>query len=445
MGEIRDIMTASKVCEKNGISFFCIRSEKFKTISLNIYFATGLKKRETTCNALIPHILKRGCRNYPTQQELSMRLEELYGMEMSVSVDKKGENQLIHFHVDFVSDRFTVDKTKLFDEAGNLLLEVLTQPILKNGNFKSDYFNQEKENLIQRIRGRVNNKMSYAIQRCMEEMCKGEPFAIYEDGDEESARDITESELMDIYRKLLGKYPVFVYVSGDIGEDELKRFIDKFDSIERCDTYPLVKSSVNKKRDEPLRVEEPMDVNQGKLCLGFRTQIEANSSDYFPLAIYNGILGGGVQSKLFQNVREKESLAYSAFSLLEKYKGLLMSCSGIEIANREKAERIILEQIKAINSGDISETEMRATKKIFETGLKIMQDSQEGMVDFYLSQHIAGMHEDVDEFYKKLMSVNKEDVIRVSKMISLDTIYFLTSLQGEKTKRSGDTNEDSGI
>jgi predicted Zn-dependent peptidase len=135
-----------------------------------------------------------------------------------------------------------------------------------------------------------------------------------------------------------------------------------------------------------------------------------------------------VHSKLFKNVREKESLAYSAFSLLERYKGLLVACSGIEIADREKAEKIILDQIKAINSGDISETEMEATKKSFETGLKIMQDSQEGIVDFYLSQHISGINESIDEFYNKLMSVKKDDVIKMSEMITLDTTYFLTSL-----------------
>jgi predicted Zn-dependent peptidase len=428
MGNEKDIMTVNKVCEKNGISFYYIHSDKFKTISLNVIFATALKKKLATCNALIPHILKRGCRSYPTQQELAIRLEELYGMSLNGSVDKKGENQLIRFHVGFVSGRYTADRTKLFDEAGDLLLEVLTQPVLENGSFKKDYIEQERENLIQRIRSRVNNKMSYSMHRCLEEMCKGEPFEVYEDGDEENAKAITASELMDGYQELLKKYPVFVYISGDVSEDEMKRFIDKFDSIERENIQPLTEPSFNKKRDEPLRIEEPMDVSQGKLCLGFRTHIKANSPDYFPLAIYNGILGGGVHSKLFKNVREKESLAYSAFSLLERYKGLLVACSGIEIADREKTEKIILDQIKAINSGDISETEMEATKKSFETGLKIMQDGQEGIVDFYLSQHISGINESIDEFYNKLISVKKDDVIKMSEMITLDTTYFLTSL-----------------
>jgi len=441
----KDIMTAKKVSEKNGISFFYIRSEKFKTISLNVIFATGLEKKRGTLNALIPHILKRGCERYPTQKDLAIKLEELYGTDMGVSVDKKGEYQLIRFRTGFVSDRFTADRTRLFEEAGDLLLEVITRPVLENGSFKAEYIEQERENLIQRIRSRVNDKMRYALHRCMEEMCKGEPFEVYEDGDEETARAITVTELMDAYNDILKKYPAFVFVSGDVREEDLNRFIDKFDSLERQDIEPLKKPLVNKRRDEPLRIEEPMDVSQGKLCIGIKTQIEADSPEYFPLAIYNGILGGGVHSKLFRNVREKESLAYSAFSMLEKYKGLLVACSGIEIKNREKAEKIILDQIEAINKGDISDTELESTRKHFDTGLKIMQDSQEGVVDFYLSQHLAGIDQNISEFYKKLMSVSKEDVIRVSEKIKPDTTYFLTSLQGEKAERRGDTNENSGI
>lgn len=440
-----DSMYPEKIIEKNGITFFRIKSEKFKTNSLDIFFVTQLKERKATCNALAAYILKRGSGNYPTQRDLALKLEEMYGSGMNISVQKKGENQLIHFNIGFVSDRFTTDKTRLFDEAGNLLLEVLTNPILEDGKFKREYYEQERENLIQRIRSRVNNKMSYAMHRCLEEMCKGEPYAIYEDGSEEEVKEITVEEIMSGYNELLKTYPAFVYVSGNFSDEELHKLIDKFDIIERQDIQPLLNPDVRKRKAEPLRVEEPMDVSQGKLCLGFRTQIPADSPDYYPLAVYNGILGGGVQSKLFQNVREKESLAYSTFSLLEKYKGLLVACCGIEISNREKAEKIMLDQFRAIENGDITDDEMEATKKSFETGLKSMQDSQGAMVDFYLSQYLSGVNENLNEFLNKLMSVSKEDIIRVSRMISPDTVYFLTSLKESDTERSAEANENNGI
>lgn len=419
-----------KLDQKDGISFFHVKSDKFKTVRIDIFILDPLNKERAAQNALIPYVLKRGCRRYPTQQELALRLEELYGAGIDVAVYKKGEYQIIHLNAGFVSDKFTVNRTKLFEEVGGLLLEVLTTPATENGMFNKNYFEQERENLIQRILSRVNNKMYYALQRCMEEMCSDEPFAVYEDGDEDSAKALTLDSLMTRYKKLLSHSPIYVYISGDVDDNELKKFIEKFE-IERKEIITLPPIQVKKEISQVRRVEEPMDVSQGKLCIGYRTQIEANSPEYYPLVIYNGILGGGVQSKLFQNVREKESLAYSTFSRLEKFKGLLVACSGIEISAREKAERIIMDQFKAIENGDISDYEMEATKRSFETGLKSMQDSQGGMVDFYLSQHLSGEKHSVDSFIEKLMSVTKDDVVSVSKRITQDTVYFLTSLSGE--------------
>ncbi|WP_252891285.1 EF-P 5-aminopentanol modification-associated protein YfmF [Thermoclostridium stercorarium] len=288
----------------------------------------------------MPYILRRGCRRYPTQQDLALRLEELYGAGVNVAVHKKGEYQIIQLSARFVSDRFTVNGANLFEEVGALLLDILTDPVTENGAFSKEYFEQERENLIQRIRSRVNNKMYYAMQRCMEEMCAGEPFAVNDDGDEERAKTLTNEALFEHYRGLLTHNPVYVYISGNINDHELERYIRKFEVIERNNLISLPSIQVKKEVGELRRIEEPMDVSQGKLCIGFRTQIEANSPEYYPLVIYNGILGGGVHSKLFQNVREKASLAYSAFSTIEKFKGLLVAVCGIEISNRDRLREL---------------------------------------------------------------------------------------------------------
>lgn len=429
----RESVSAVKVYEKNGISFFHIQSEKFKTVRVDIFFIEPLNKDKAVCNAIIPFLLKRGSERYPDQQKLAMRLEELYGAGLGAAVMKKGENQIIHFSADFVSDQYTVGKTKLFDEIGSLVIEIITKPVLEDGLFNNNYFEQEKGNLIQRIKSRVNDKMHYSLQRCMEEMCKGEPFAVYEDGDEEGAKALTREKVMEDYVTLLRESPVYVYISGNVNNNEIKTFVNKFDSLQRSNIRSIVVPQIKKDITEVKRIEEPMDISQGKLCLGFRTQTEANSPDYYPLAIYNGILGGGVQSKLFQNVREKESMAYFAFSRLEKFKGLMVVCSGIDISNREKAENVIMEQLKAIENGDISDFEMDATKKTFETGIKSMQDNQGAMVDFFLSQHISNVNEGIDTFLDRLLEVEKQDIEKISERITPDTVYFLTSLSEENS------------
>ncbi|NLN64020.1 MAG: insulinase family protein [Clostridiaceae bacterium] len=440
MRNSKNRVAVSKLHEKNGISFYAVQSDKFKTIQLDIFLIHPLQKEAVSENALFPYVLRRGCSRYATQLELALRLEELYGAGISAAVHKKGENQIIHLNSGFVADQFTSGNTNLFDEAGSLLLEVLTRPVLEEGLFRRDYFDQEKTNLIQRIQSRVNDKMHYALRRCLEEMCAGEPYAIYEDGDEEGAGTITLEGLMARYRKTLAESPMVVFISGNVNDKDTGRFIDKFSGLERDCNKSFYKSQVTKDVAKVRRIEEPMDVSQGQLCLGFRTQVEAGSPDYFPLAIYNSILGGGVQSKLFQNVREKESLAYYIFSRLEKFKGLLVACGGIDIKNKEKAEKIILEQMEAIRHGNISDLEIEAAKKSIETGTKSMQDSQGGMIDFYLSQLLAGDDDDIESFLDKLMKVEKEDVVRISEKITPDTVYFLTSLSGESTGE-GSRNE----
>jgi len=172
-------------------------------------------------------------------------------------------------------------------------------------------------------------------------------------------------------------------------------------------------------------VDESMDVNQGKLCLGFRTNVQPGSLDYFPLVVYNGLLGGDIHSKLFQNVREKASLAYYASSVLEKFKGLMVIMSGIEAENRQKAEEIILKQFEDMKRGDFRKEELEATHKSLETGLKSMQDSQGAIVDFFLSQHITDGGEDFESMNEKIRAVTMEDVVHVANGIKLDTIYFL--------------------
>lgn len=432
----KNMVVASKLLDKDGISFYSVQSDKFKTVRIDIFMIHPLQKETVSFNALFPFVLRRGCNRCPTQLDLSQRLEELYGASIEAGVYKKGEIQIIHFSSGFVSDSYTAEKTNLFEEAGSLLLEVITDPVLEDGLFKKNYFEQEKENLIQRIRSRVNDKMQYAIQRCFEEMCAGEPYAMDEEGDEAGAAALTREGLMERYRAMLSESPVFVYISGNVREGEVKRFSEKFSRLERKYKASLLPPQAVKQVGEVKRVEEPMDVGQGQLCLGFRTQTEPNSPDYFPLAIYNGILGGGVQSKLFQNVREKESLAYTTFTRLEKFKGLLIAASGIEIGNREKAEKIIMEQLQAIRDGNISDLEMEATKKSYETGIKSMQDSQGAMVDFFLSQLLSGEQDTAEAFLDKLMKVEKQDVVRVSGKIALDTVYFLTSSSTQSTERS---------
>lgn len=427
--------TAEKLAVKNGVTFYRINSDKFKTTRVDIFFVDHLKKERASGNALLPAMMKRGCVSYPGVRELELELEQLYGADLDGGIIKKGELQFIGFHMSHISDRYTLGKEKLFDECSKLLMCMLEKPLLEGDGFKKSLFSQERDNMVDYIRSRVNDKMRFSFSRCIEEMCAGEPYAIPEDGTEEDALLLTPQNTLGLYEEMIKTYPVYAYISGEVEDSSIQRFIDSFLASGRGDVKKVEPTCIQKDVKEVKHIDESMDVSQGKLCMGFRTHVEPTSPDYYPLVVFNGILGGDPHSKLFQNVREKESLAYYAQSVLEKYKGLLVIMSGIEAEKRDKAEEIILKQMEDMKKGNISNEELEATLSALNTGMKSMQDGQGAIVDFFMSQHLTESGEDFDSMTEKFRSVTKEDVVRVAQNIDLDTVYFL---KPDGSRKSGE-------
>ncbi|MCR4434575.1 MAG: pitrilysin family protein [Clostridiales bacterium] len=417
----------SRVASFNGINVYKMWTDRFKTNTINIFFHDRLSAENAARNAIVPAVLRRGCERFKTFQDIALYLEELYGASFDCGVAKKGERQIMQFYIEYVSDRYTGEDTSLFEKAFDLLHEIVTRPFLENGMFRNDYIEQEKENLKKLIESRINDKVQYAVDKCFEEMCSDEPFGVYEYGSVKDLSGINCKDLYSHYLKMLETYPVDVFIAGDVEDEKIQYAVNKLAQIRRGDIKQVDPGTVDKEVDQVKNVVEKMSVSQGKLSLGFRTNTSPSHRDYYPLLVFNVILGGGMHSKLFQNVREKESLAYYAFSRLEKFKGLMVVSSGIEIKNKDRAQEIILKQIEDIKNGNISDYEYDATLKTIETGLKSLRDSQLQMVDFFLSQDVAGSSDDLDSLIEKSKKVSKQDVVNIAKKIKLDTVYFLTA------------------
>lgn len=417
----------TKVVSFNGINVYKLPTGRFKTNTINIFIHDELDRSRAARNALVPAVLRRGCEGFKTYQDIALHLEELYGAVFDCGVVKKGERQIMHFYMEYVSDRYTGESTNLFQEAFNLLYEIITKPVLENGTFKVEYLEQEKENLRRLVESRINDKVQYAVDRCYEEMCKEEPFGVYEYGAVEDLSGITAGELYSYYGRVLQSYPMDVFIAGDVDEDKIKQAVGKLEQLKRSDIKKIEPGVIEKKVHGVKEITDRMSVNQGKLTLGFRTNTAAADEAYYPLFVFNVILGGGMHSKLFNNVREKASLAYYAFARLDKFKGLMAISSGIEIEKRDQAQKIILEQLEDIRNGKISDYEYDATLKTIETGMKSLKDSQLQMVDFFLGQQITGAEDNFEQVIEKSKKVTKQDVVDIAKKIELDTIYFLTS------------------
>lgn len=409
---------------KNGVNLYIHSTEKFKTTSCCFFLQRNLSEDTATGTALLPLVLKRGTKEIPTSRKLSLYLEGLYGANMGADVLKRGEIQILQFYMDFVSHKY-VKGNNVLDDALFAFKELILNPLLEGDGFKAQYVNQEKEVLRRSIESLYSDKMGYSVERCFREMCKGEPYSTYRYGRVEDLPKIDEKALYEHYLDCLYHCPADIFVLGDVNEEEIFQKFQEALCYERRDIRKVDTGFLEKCVDKERYVEDRQDINQGKLNMGFRTNTKYGDNDYYALMVYNGILGGGPHSKLFQNVREKASLAYFAFSRLEKTKGLMMVGAGIEFENYEKAVDIIKTQFKEIRDGKISDYEYESTIKSLVSSFRESADNPSSILSLHLDSIISGIEETPLDIIEKIEKVSKADVVNAAEKVCLETIYFL--------------------
>lgn len=408
----------------NGINLYVYSTDKFKTVTVCAFIHQNLDESTATKTALLPFVLKRGSHRFPSSRHISLYLEELYGADFGADIIKKGERQIIQFFIEMANPKYTGSDDKILDEGLELFKDVLLNPLTEGSGFKKDFVEQEKDVLKRNIEALFNDKFNYAIERCFQEMCKGEPFSVYKYGSVSDLPGISSEELYDFYKMVLKTRPADIFVLGEVDEERIYDKLNRLFSNERREEK-IPGSVVVKDVEREKFVEEKQDVNQGKLSLGFRTGVKYGDEDYYALMVLNSVFGGGPHSKLFRNVREKESLAYYAFSRLEKSKGLMMASCGIDFDKMERAVKIVREQLDDIKDGRISDYEFDSSKKALVNSLKEAEDSPAMIISLYLDGIINGIEESIQEIIEKVWNVTKEDVARVAQKVKLDTVYFL--------------------
>lgn len=411
------------------MKFTILNSNKFKTNLCSVFLAVPLSEETVTATALIPSILRRGTQNLKSQLEINKKLEEMYGASISIGVDKEADFEVLKFYLEVINDELLPEKRELTKEGLELLIDIIFNPYIeKNGNgettFCKQYVEQEKDNLIKVIESRKDNKANYAATRMIEEMYEGEPYGIYKFGKIEDLKNIDEKNLYSFYQELIKKAKISVYVVGNVQDDTLKdNFQQSLDNlgINNVNEFELINKK-HEAREIPKIVNEKMDVSQGNLIVGLDVNSDKSTEE---IMMYNAVLGTGANSKLFQNVREKASLAYSAGSRYYRRKDMIMIRTGIEIANYDKALEIIKKQLQDIKEGIVSVQEMESAKQFIVSTLKLIPESSESLINYYYDKEIRGEEADLDAYIKAIQEVQIQDIVDVAQDVLIDTIYFL--------------------
>ncbi|MCP8616460.1 EF-P 5-aminopentanol modification-associated protein YfmF [Salirhabdus salicampi] len=412
--------------EQSGYKLHIVPTKKFKTTIILVRFLAPLSKEAATKRALLPFVMQKGTKHYPTERELRTKLDELYGSQLSIDSSKKGENHLITLRMNFVNEKFLNTSENLMESALQLVKEVLFHPLAENDAFQTDIVAKEKETLKQKIESIKDQKMSYANMRLIDEMCENEPYSVHVHGYLDDLQHTNEQNLYDEYKQMIEQDQMDVYILGDVDKGQTEDIVKDVFSFTRKPVHNPAKVEFPS-NTEPKEIVEKDQLQQAKLHLGFRTGITFKDNDYFSLQVYNGILGGFPHSKLFANVREKHSLAYYASSRFESHKGLLLVFSGIAPENFEKTKSIILEQVEDMKNGNFTDEIVEETKQLVIHSLKETFDHPFGIIELYYHQVLSDKTITPAEMFEQIEQVTKEDVVKVGQKVSLDTTYFLTS------------------
>lgn len=412
---------------KKGIKLHTIKTDKFKTNLIAVFLTTKLTRENVTKNALISTLLRRGSKTMKTQEDISKQMEEMYGASFDCGLDKTGDNQVIKFYIETINDNFIPQQGgEMLKTSIEKILEIAFNPYTENEGFKSEYLEQEKNNIKQRIDGKIDNKARYAMDRCIEEMYKDEAFGLYKFGFKEDLEQLNSQSLYKYYKELINTCKIDIFVSGII-DDKTKTIIEESEIIkglkERNPEYVVPKIEVKENKEENI-VAESMEVTQGKLILGLDVSLNNEDQKYTTL-IYNSLLGGDANSKMFQNVREKAHLAYVASSSYLRYKNNIFVNCGIEISNYEKALELIRKQIDDMKSGDFTEEELENSKQGIIASIKTIYDEQDTQIMYYFGQELTNAKISLEQYMEKIQNVTKQGVIDVAKNVNINTIYFL--------------------
>ncbi len=411
---------------KKGIQLHEIQTEKFKTNLIAIFLTTPITRENVTKDALVSTVLRRGSKNMPTLAQISKEMEEMYGASFDCGIDKTGDNHVLKFYIEAINDKFIAQKDEnMLKTAIEKLLEIVFNPLTENDVFKEEYVAQEKENIKRIINGRADNKARYAFDRCVEEMYKEKPYGLYKYGYIEDLDKITTKSLYEYYQKLISECKIDIFVSGDI--EQVNQIIENNEEIKKLperEAIYVVNKIEDKESAKENEVIEEMDVTQGKITIGLDLHLE-NANQMYSAIIYNAILGGTANSKMFQEVREKASLAYSAGSSYVRYKSNIFIKCGIEIKNYEKAMEIIKKQLEDMKNGIFTDEDIENAKKGIISAIKSIDDEQDTEITYFFGQELTEVKTTLEEYMERINEVTREDIIKIAKSITINTVYFL--------------------
>lgn len=418
-----------KVELQEGVTLYIRQSDQFKTVNFSVKWKTALDEKKSAQRAVLSNVLQDSNGRYRTQTALRNTLDELYGTVLYTDVAKRGESHIFSLYAECVNEEY-LSEGGVLEEVLGLIQTTIFDPNLVDGLFDEVIVNREKRSVIERIRSVYDDKTRYAQKRMLELIRPNSAASASSYGTEADVEAVTTVDLFAAYNDMLHNDVVDIYIVGDI---DIADMIEKITSTFTFNSRQC-QSAIQPYVNQPAVVQqigEQQDMKQGKLHLGFSTPVTFHHPDYAKMQVTNGVFGGFAHSKLFMNVREKESMAYYASSAYASHYGLLYVMAGIDAELEDKAVTLIKEQLVALQQGDITDLELDQTKALLANGIKSAFDSARGQIEVFDQYKEQDEHFTAEKLITGWQAVTKEDVQQMASEITLEIVYLLSGKEAK--------------
>ncbi len=410
-----------EICE--GVVFNSIVDHRFRIGRLSVTLLLPLSRETAAANALLSCVLTRSCQKYPDFTSLNRKLNELYGAALYPMVRRIGDFQAITISASGLDDRYTLDNESVSSELAELLCAILCEPKLINGHFDEEDVEQERRQLLEDIDAEYNEKRVYAVNRCIEKMCRDELFAIGRYGTREDVVKLTHEQLVSAWKNLLECAKIEITMLGSADpEKAYQRFAEIFGNKPRKIGGS---TKIITEVPEVKHIVETDEITQSKLVLGYRCAYPKDQRQIVAASLMSAILGGTPTSKLFSNVREKQSLCYYCASRIDTEKAILLIDSGVETENIGKAQEAIIEQVELLKNGRITDDEMLSAKLAVKNAYISALDSLVSVQAFYIQSILRTEHLSPEEAADIVESITRDEIIDLAASMQLDTVFSL--------------------
>jgi len=419
-----------KRVEFGSYNLHMIKTDRFKTVNMQIIFSNKITKEEITKRNFLSDIITYSCKKYKTKKEISTASQDLYAASVYSSCYRLGSLYNTDINLYFLNEKYS--ESGMTEKSIDFLKEIIFNPNVEDNKFDSNSFNIIKNNMRIQIQSVKEDTRKYSMIKMLENMGENEPYSYHGFGYLEDLEKITEENLYQYYKEFISKSNIEIYVIGDIDFNLIEKLVKekfKFNVYKKTKTTPIIEHK--KIRCRAKTIVEEDNINQSKLTIGCKLQDLTDFEKNYVLTLYNIILGGGSESLLFQSVREKNSLCYYISSSSNKVDNLVIISSGISKNSFKKTVSLIKKEIKNIEKGNFSEDIIERAKIRYKSVLDEMYDYPNQIISAYYASQILNV--DFPEVRKKkIMEVTKEDIMRLSKKIKIDTIYLLGGIESDE-------------